>query len=607
MLLLPAGAFAQFNQSISVEGKYVPEIFRLDRINSFPQQVRFNLETNPLSYDSKSVPAGFSPSLIPLPATGWRSIKDFSDQRGYLELGAGSFLNSTLSAGYRFINSPETTVGIRLQHNSTSLWKPKMTSEDSDIKQFRYDESLGIFGSHEFDGIGRLNAALDWHIGYFNYYGTRVVGYGTEKDVVKAPSQTLNDVSLRVGWQSPTAYDDITWHAGAGIRYFGYRRFYNDNYNLDEIFIGVPSTRETDINVNGGVNFPLSTKSAVGIDANIDVITYGGYKDNTIMVGDITLPKPDSYSLITLTPYYSFSRDNMIVRVGADLDIAANAGPAADRYKAFHVAPDVRLDYQSGPAAFYLHLLGGTRHHTLASNYELDYYQMPFITNTAPIHSPLDGTLGMNFGPFHGFSAGLEVSYRITKGEYLGGWYQQYLNNHLITNPDLHPLPTTVDGKYVEYNLASPWRIDMHGISLGANLSLDLGKVFKLKAKANYQPQNGKTGYFNGYDRPRWIAEASAEINPWRSLKFSIGYQYRGVRNIYTIATAENAITLDDNYLVSSRLPDITYLNAGASYSFTKNFNIWIQADNLLNRRDEWLPSLPTQGVRILGGFGVTF
>ena len=49
-------ATAQYNQSISVDGKYVPEVFRLDRINSFPKQVKFTLETSPLSYDGKSVP-----------------------------------------------------------------------------------------------------------------------------------------------------------------------------------------------------------------------------------------------------------------------------------------------------------------------------------------------------------------------------------------------------------------------------------------------------------------------------------------------------------------------------------------------------------------------
>lgn len=63
----------------------------------------------------------------------------------------------------------------------------------------------------------------------------------------------------------------------------------------------------------------------------------------------------------------------------------------------------------------------------------------------------------------------------------------------------------------------------------------------------------------------------------------------------------------DADVLLSKRLPDITYLNLGASYGITSNFTVWVQADNLLNRHDELLPGLPQQGVRLAAGFGVTF
>ncbi len=613
LLALPLVAEAQFNQSISVEGKYVPEVFRLDRINAFPQPVRFNLESSPLAYDGRSVPASFAPRLLALPATGWRATRDFSDARGYLELGAGSWLNTTLSAGYRFINSPETTVGIRLQHNSTSLWKPEVSDINPDIRQYRYDESLGIFGSHLFDGYGRLEAGVDWHIGNFNYYGTNIPfldGGANPGGDMKAPSQTLNDVAARVGWHSQSAHDDISWRAEAGVRYFGYRRMYIDEINLDnETFESVPSTRETDINVNGGFNFPTSTKSAVGIDVNVDVVTYGGYKPENIPSHNSFLrnqpEKPGSYGLFTLTPYYRFTRDKLIVNIGADIDISTGAGPENDRYKTFHIAPDVRVDYQAGPAALYLHLLGGTRKHTLAETYQLDYYQMPFVTNTAPTHSPLDGELGVAFGPFSGFSAGVNFAYRITKGEYLGGWSQTSLNGN---SPYADDLPISIDETtYLNYDFLSPYRIDLSGFSIGANAALDLGKILKLKAKGNYQSQKGDKGYFNGYDRPRWTARVEAETNPWSTLKFSLAYDYRGVRNIYTMATTESVTTPGEQILVSRRLPDITYLNFGASYSFTPKISVWLQADNLLNRHDEWLPGLPTQGVRVMGGVGFIF
>lgn len=123
--ILPSAA--QLHESISVEGKYVPEIIKVDRINTFPKPLKFSMAASPLEYEKSGVAAAFIPSMLAMPATGWNDTKEFSSNRGYLELGAGSWLNSTLSAGYRFVDNASTLAGIRLQHNSTSLWKPHMS------------------------------------------------------------------------------------------------------------------------------------------------------------------------------------------------------------------------------------------------------------------------------------------------------------------------------------------------------------------------------------------------------------------------------------------------------------------------------------------------
>lgn len=608
--VLPAAA--QYNQSMSVDGKYVPEVFRLDRINSFPKQVKFSLETNPLSYDGRSVPAAFAPSLLPLPATGWRDTREYSDSRGYLDLGAGSWLNSTLSAGYRFIDDRNTTFGVRLQHNSTSLWKPEVSETMKDTRMYRYDESIGFYGSHDFNGKGRLSGALDWHIGNFNYYGYNPQWSSfSDENAPKAPTQTLNDISARFGWQSPYRSDEITWNVEAGVRYFGYRSAYSP---LKRMLIGMPDEgimlerasggRETDINLLGGVNFPMSSKSSIGIDVNTDILLYSHHQVD----GGYSPVQPDNYGMLTLTPYYSFSRDRLLVRIGAEIDLAFNAGEENDRYSFLHVAPDIKLDYLAGPVAFYLHALGGSRLNTLASNYERDYYQSPLIGNSRPVYSPLDGSLGATFGPFSGFSAGADFAFRISRGEYLGGWYQQSLNYLNQVAPGL-PESVYMDNadRTLSYDYNQDHTCNLHGFSIGIHASYDLGKIIKIEAKGNYQPQNGNKGYFNGYDRPRWTAGISAETNPWSTLRLKLAYDYRGVRNIYTIGNYQGGMISDADVLLSKRLPDITYLNFGASYGITSNFTVWVQADNLLNRHDELLPGLPQQGVRLAAGFGVTF
>lgn len=597
-----SNANAQLNESINVEGKYLPEIIHADRINTYPTRMGLNVETNRLSYETAGVPASFYPDGVTLPATGWRASRTPSRYRGYLDLGIGSWLNSNLSAGYCFIDNDDTRFGVRLQHNSISLWKPKLYPQIDNIRQFRYDETIGIYASHNLGKAGTIGGSLDYHAGYFNYYGyvPIKVSHDGNPDIekptglnnsYKAPTQTLNDIAFRVGWNTLPKFDDISAYASAGVRYFGYRRYYQP---LTEY----AGSRETNVNIAGGLNFPTSAKSALGFDANINVT---GYSGGDVSADPPALPAPDTYGLFTLTPYYSFILDNLNVKLGADLDFAIKAGMEGHRYGAFHIAPDVKADYRGNGAALFLHLTGGSQLSTLADNSALDYYQRPYILNTAPVYTPLDAELGANFGPFAGFSAQVALAYRISRGQIAGGLYMEELNDFI----DSYPFP--IDEQYPRQTYVAEGRYNLHGFSVNAHLGYELGKLLKINLDGSYQPQKGTNGYFNGYDRPRLTADAALEVSPTDKLKFKLAYQYRGVRNcmaVYSLSDdTGNAITRLHPY----RLPDLTFLNLGASYAFSDRLSVNVQADNLLNRHSEFLPGLPLSGVIVSGGLSLLF
>lgn len=610
LLLLTAAfcasdAAAQLNESINVEGKYVPEIIHADRINTYPSRLRFNIETSPLNYETAGVPTAFEPDALTLPATGWRASRTPSRYRGYVDLGLGSWLNSTLSAGYSFIDGGKTRFGVRLQHNSISLWKPGLLDPVDKIKQFRYDEAIGLYASHDLGNAGRISGSLDYHAGYFNYYGynpsylwATSTGSSTPFTDVKAPTQTLNDIAFRAMWNTKAAIDDISAYAGAGVRYFGYRAFHNPAAYVPDFSKNrytIRGARETDVNLLGGLLFPTSTTSAVGFDADINVVAYSGGDDAK------GFPVPDTYGIFTITPYYSFTRSNLNVRIGADLDFAAKAGIKGDRYNAFHIAPDVKVDFRGKSASLYLHLLGGSRLNTLAANSALDYYQTPYIYNSEPVYTPLDAKLGAGFGPFAGFSANIGIAYRISRGERAGGDYMTVINQSLQS--------TYMDDTGREHLMAymPGTRYNLHGFSVNAELVYRLGDILEIDLAGTYQPQKEKEGYFNGYDRPRLTADASLQVNPTDKLKIRLGYQYRGVRNCWYSYYCKAPSGKEISRMEATRLPDITLLNLGASYSFTDRFSLWAQADNLLNRHVDFLPSLPQNGIIITGGFSFLF
>ena len=591
---LPAGA-QTLHESISVEGKYVPDIIRLDRMYVFPEARVFPLESSPMPYEWRGVAAAFEPSLMTMPVTGWRVSRAPRRNQGYLEADLGSWLNSNLSAGGRFVDNGITTAGAWLQFNSSSLWKPSLSTATADRQRALYDGTLGVYLSHDFAQAGRLDAALSWQTGYFNYFMWRP---DREED---APSQTLNDLAVRLGWTSPYHLGEVGWNASVSARRFAYRRFY-----LPEMESGVKPACESGVSVQGGVVMPWESGSSIGLDAVADIMLYSHQEDINPTQG-LLIVAPDNYTQLALNPFYRFSRGLLNVKAGVEIDLTFNAGLPGKRFSMFHIAPDVKLDFRSGPVGVWLDLLGGSELQTLASQHENDYYSMPVLSNTRPVYSPLDATLGVSFGPFSGFSAGVEFAWKSSNKVPLGGWYSWMLADYSspwASDPELSSM-SPLYGFDTE-------GLTVKGMSLGLDLAYTTGKVFSIKGSVRYQPQKEGKGYFNGLDRPRWVAEAGMTLNPWGGLKFNVDYSYRGVRTVYTRLTPSRpSVSIDgsghDSRVAGMRLPDLCMLGAGVSYSFTPSFGLSVQAQNLLNRHDAVLPGLPSEGICITGGFNLLF
>lgn len=604
-----ATAGAQLHEHVSVEGKYVPDIIRVDRINVLPKAMRLSLASTPIGYESEGVATSFNPSLLAMPATSWRASREIADNPGYIELGAGSWLNSTLSAGYRFIDNSSTLFGVRLQHNSTSLWKPDLSPTTRDITQKRYDESIALYASHVFKGLGRLDAALDYHIGYFNYYGYVPAYYWGNESAV-APTQTLNDVAMRLDWRSLiTPASSLSYNASLRVRHFAYR-------NLALPYDAVPDhekgARESEIALSGGLRMPWDNGNSIALDADLDMVFTASNRPAVYMaegnpypIPAANLPGVDDYALLTLTPSYRFNKGLLDIRIGADIDLSFKAGPEGNRYPFFHIAPDVRFALQTGQVGLFLNVLGGSELNTLSRLYQLDYYGMPRVMSTRPSYTPLDAAFGVNLGPFSGFSLGVEARYRATKNTPLGGWYMAWLGNASL--PPAGIIPEAPVGSDFGYSTDAKG-LDMHGVSLSGKISYQYGDLFSITAEGSIQPQDGEKGYFNGYDRPKATCAVKVSGSPMKRLLIGAGFHYRGKRAIYMRSELPHSASFpvidgERTTLHHLPLPDLYLVNISASYDLFHNFSLWIQGDNLLNRHSETLPMQPMQGVVVAGGF----
>ena len=242
---------AQLRESVSVDGTYLRDVLHPDRINQLPKLTQFRINDSSLDYALRGVPAAFAPLSPAIGATPWGADRTASSKTGYLDLSAGSWLDASLYFGVGIIRQPDQRLDLRLRHNSTSLWKP---FGDASSARVSYDENLGLSYARRFAEAGTLSVSAQYHVGYFNYYGVdpEIIGINPEDYPYKPPTQTLNDAALKAEWTSARTPDALLdWHASVGARYFGTRT----------------ATRETDINLAGGVAKDLGPEHRAGIDA----------------------------------------------------------------------------------------------------------------------------------------------------------------------------------------------------------------------------------------------------------------------------------------------------------------------------------------------------
>ncbi|MDE6805376.1 MAG: hypothetical protein K2J05_01065, partial [Muribaculaceae bacterium] len=108
--------------------------------------------------------------------------------------------------------------------------------------------------------------------------------------------------------------------------------------------------------------------------------------------------------------------------------------------------------------------------------------------------------------------------------------------------------------------------------------------------------------------------DAGFEVEPVRQFCFGADVEYRGVRRVYTGYYDPSSSSLtpggsrpdpakaDELIVTSLRLPDICRLSAHVVWNVTPAFALRVDADNLLNRRFEILPYMPTEGIAVTGG-----
>ncbi len=604
------------NKEITLEKDIAPLEKKAVKKNTLPK-VKKPASTGTktqLGYSDLTTPIEVPTSIPTLLPYGYRTAHNFSDKRGYLDLGGGTQANFRVDFGYRIIDEEGENLGVWFNHNST--WNGKngskvITWDNNRNKQKYNDNTLGVDYKRVMDG-GTLSLGLMSHVDIYNYYG----GWRTAEALEYDPSginhtvwltapydwnnekQTFFNLNLNAGWESQLMLRDNPLKYRVGLQYghASHDKPFNDLYKH-----GVHDNWGT-LTLAG--SYDVTDLTTAGLTIKGEYLNRGS-KAKTDKKDDLF----DEAGMITLSPTYTIRGDMFKLQLGVNGHISFSDGAA------FRLSPNVRanLALVDGFSVF-ANALGGKVLGYRQGKHFVNYrYDNPLLLYGS-VYTPLDAEGGLKIGPFQGLSAKLSIGYAIVKGE-PGIIY----NYHAIDG--VAPTAVTLINSDSQLGLYSAFMsnyhvIDSRGYYLNAEINYQYRSLIEASAAVKYAPHDNEmyttdrhyNGYKMGVDRASTVANLDIKVTPWRPLALNVGLEYRGGRMALfgelPFYHGENQVPETYTFV---NMDDVINLHAGANYRINSTVIVWLQAHNLLNRRYDLLYGMGAQRIGVMGGVSLTF
>ena len=599
------GAHAQdnkqnLNKEITLEKDIAPLEKKAVKKNELPKVKKpaATGQKTQLGYSDLTTPIEVPTTIPTLLPYGYRTAHNFSDKRGYFNVGGGTQANFIVDFGYRLIDEENENLSLWFNHNST--WNGKNSSKaitlnENRNKQKYNDNTLGVDYSRDL-GKGTLSFGLLSHVDIYNYYGGwNTLDYTPDPELImpytvnKAPynwdteKQTFFNFSLDAGWKSQFMLRDnpLRYNVGLQFGHASHDKPFNDLYKK-----GVHDNWGI---INLGGSYDLTELTTAALDIKGEYLSRGT-KSKSSSLDDLS----DNAGMITLSPTYTIRGDMFKLQLGLNAHINFSDGAA------FRLSPNVRANLALVDGfSLFANLLGGKDLGYRLSNHFDNYrYDDPLLLYGS-IYTPIDAEGGIKIGPIQGLSAKVSLGYGIVKDQ-PGICYWDY-----------YPIHALERGMMSTYKV-----IDSRGYYLNAEVAYKYRSLIEAKAGVKYAPHDNEmyetdkhyNGYKLGADRPSAIANIDLKVTPWRPLSINLGLEYRGGRRALfnTLNSYQDSYPINYSYEFV-KMSDVINLHAGANYRLNSNINLWLQAHNLLNRRYDILYGMGAQRIGFMVGAGFTF
>ena len=595
------GAHAQdkntnLNKEITLEKDIAPLEKKAVKKNELPK-VKKATSTSPktqLGYSDLTSPIEVPTTIPTLLPYGYRTAHNFSDKRGYLDVGAGTQANFRVDFGYRILNEEREKLGIWLNHNST--WNGKNSSKfvtmaENRNKQKFNDNTLAVDYSKTFDA-GTLTLGGKAHIDNYNYYGGwnyyNLASGGSAHSPYNwdTEKQTFFDFNINAGWKSRFMLLDKPLNYNVGLQYghAAYDKSFSDTFKH--------GAHDNWGILNLGGSYDINDLTSAGLAIKGEYL-HRGAKAVSNSEDDLF----DEVGMITISPTYTLRGDFYKLQLGVNAHVSFSDGAV------LRFSPNVRFNLAlTDGLSFYANALGGKYlGYRVPTHYANHRYDLPLLMYGS-IYTPLDAEAGFKVGPFQGLSGKLSVGYAIVKDQ-PGICY-----NRVPTMDYGYTALTT--GMMSTYTV-----IDGRGYWVGAELNYKYRSLIEATAALKFAPRDDEffstdkhyNNYKLGVDRASTVGNFDIKVHPWRPLTVDVGLEYRGGRMALWHTLKSYAEFVNEPEYVFENMDDVINLHAGANYRLNSNVSLWLQAHNLLNRRYDLLFGQGAQRVGFMAGVSLTF
>lgn len=588
---VPATRAQELQQQLEVQHTATARHNDATRISQNPHINLPAVTYTPMSYSEKSVSVKLPDDITMLEPTAYADTLSVSPYDGYAAIGYFPAYNLAASAGYRILNNDRHRLNVWGQFDGNSYKDTRtlnpFTGKSADRHLYRNTVSAGISYHAMIARKSELDAGLDYTYARFNAPGRLLVAPdGLVNNSLY--NQNVNRVNFSTQWTSSVG--GLHYTAGIIYRHFGYQKGYESLLLMPGFSTAAPwddaatrPARENRFIFNGAAALPLGDNNAIYLGLEADVINTtrrsvlspvtNGSGFYTLSRGDA----PFNNAVIGVNPRYRLKNDNFMMSIGAKVEFTFNSG------KFFHIAPDINVSWTPVSRFTIWGKAGGGEHrNTLGSLYDINYMTMPMLAFKNS-HIPYTLDAGIVVGPFNGAYA-----------ELFGGW--------AVANDWLMPT-----GYFnVGYGPSFFNLVNIKGWHAGVTLGYKYRSLADAKLKMEAAPSKYNRGYYLWRDRAKYLISAELNIHPIDRLDVGVAYSMRACRSMYDThvwTTPTGTITTHDRL----NLHNTSSLDLNAAYRLSRSVTIFLDLDNILNRRATTLGLLQDQGFTGLVGVSYKF